>query len=375
MDTGTPPIQAFLSYSHKDEVEFSFVEPLIAKIKAFVLAKGGRELEIFVDRDSIGWGVDWRASISSSVDNATIFIPLLSANYLASDACREEFLAFHGKAEASGVTELLLPILLFRSPLFGADSTDEVAQIAEALQYKVIEDSLLAGFDSAAWLQGTMDLAESLMKALATAENALAAGAETPTVHLVAVPSPTDGAATPEADVSGLAELMGEIESAVDRMTTAAELMSPALDQLGTVPETMGDLPEEPNAKQMTAWTLRLADAFKGPSLALEAQGRELFDATKSLDESLIKLKQLIDTVDDVPELAATLLEGHKSVIDGFGDLREVVEIMDGFLTTIKPAEMLSVPLRKALQPARRGVTAVRDSLKLIESWQSGYSA
>jgi hypothetical protein len=102
-----------------DDDGFHLVDPLRRKLQAFVKAKGGRALEIFIDRESIGWGENWRERITDSVECAPVFIPLLSANYLDSVPCRDEFLAFHARAEVLGVADLLIPILVFRSPLFG----------------------------------------------------------------------------------------------------------------------------------------------------------------------------------------------------------------------------------------------------------------
>ncbi len=370
MSAEQPPIRAFLSYSHADEAEFSVVEPLVKKLKAFVRAKSGRALDVFIDRDSIGWGLDWRESISSSVEGATVFIPLLSANYLDSASCREEFLAFHSKAETLGVTELLLPILLFNSPLFEEGTTDEVGQIAESLQYKPIEEPLLQGFSSPEWLQCTRDLAESLLEVLARAEASLLASFESTSMAIASEDDHVPTAISPEEEV-GLAELMEQMEAATERMTAAAEKLTAAIEAFGAIPEKVGELSDGPSPKDVNAWTFRLASEFRKPSAALESGGRELFEATKSLDEALLKLQLLTESV-NIPEFNESMDEGRRSVVASFGDLHEVAETMNELLTSMKPAEVLSVPLRKALQPARRGITAVTDSLKLIESWQEG---
>src|SRR5689334_16818015 len=107
------PIRAFLSYARADDEAFGMVDPLVSKLKALVKVKTGRSLDVFVDRDSIGWGENWRDRLAESVESATVFLPLLTATYLEREACREEFLAFHAKAKVLGVTELLLPVLVF----------------------------------------------------------------------------------------------------------------------------------------------------------------------------------------------------------------------------------------------------------------------
>ena len=368
MNAEQPPIRAFLSYSHADDAEFGMVDPLVNKLQAYVRAKSGRALEVFVDRDAIGWGTTWRESISSSIKGATVFIPLLSANYLDSSACREEFLAFHSKAEALGVTELLLPILLFRSPLFGEGVSDDVAQIAESLQYKVIEDALVSGYDSPEWLRCTLNLAQSLLDAIARAEAFLLASAENPPFPSASGGGHEDPVTAEEQ--AGLAELLEKIDSATDRMLAATESLNASIEALGRVPEQVGELSDGSTPKEMNLWTLRLANEFREPAKSLELGGRDLFEAVKSLDEALSEIQTMSESI-DMPEVSDDLIEGRKSLVDGFGDLGEVAESMEELLNSLKPAELLSVPLRKALQPARRGITSVRDSLKLIESWQS----
>ena len=348
------------------------VDPLVSKLKALVRIKGGRSLEVFVDRESIGWGESWRNRLSESVENATIFIPLLSATYLDRSACREEFLAFHSKAEVLGVTELLLPILLFRSPLFTAESADEIVQIAEALQYKTIEDGLISGYDSAEWLRCTSGLSESLIAALVKAETALAARAETVlSDHVKTTTDATgdaDNATDADSDV-GLTELMSEMGEAIDQLNASAEGLSPAFDELVTATEAAGDMPDSPTPKQLQAWTFRLASAFKEPAVRIEQQGKQMFSAVKRLDEALLAMRQIADDL-DMPEVTGPLNDGMSSLTANFGDLSEVSGTMAELLNSMKPAEVLSVPLRKSLQPARRGLTAVRDTLQLIESMQ-----
>jgi hypothetical protein len=166
------PIRAFLSYARADDAEFHFVEPLVNKLKALVIAKSGRELDVFIDRETIGWGDDWRARLSQSVEAATIFIPLVTANYLSRPHCREEFLAFYNKANTVGATDLILPILPLRTSLVDPYK-DEIAHAVERRQYRLLEDPMLSGYESAAWLTAMAALATDLLDSLERAEQRL----------------------------------------------------------------------------------------------------------------------------------------------------------------------------------------------------------
>lgn len=374
MTTHAAPIRAFLSYARADDEEFGIVDPLVRKLKAFVKAKSGRTLEVFVDRDSIGWGEDWRDRLSESVEAATVFLPLLSATYLDREACREEFLAFHSKAEVLGVTELLLPILLFKSPLFGPESTDELVQLAERRQYRCIEDGLLSGYGSPKWLTATKDLADSLISALAKAETALESGGRPASARTVRLAL---GASTPvgtdelpeddEDDGLGLAELTLAMNETVEQMTAAAEPLAPAIEALGQAVQNH-EFPDDATPTQFKVWSLNLARSLQAPANSIEAHGKELFRGTKALDEVIDGIRTLAGQISD-PELREPIETGLRKVVKEFGDLSEVESMMDSMLTSMEPAEVMSVPIRKALRPARRGLTSIRDSLRMILSW------
>ncbi|KQV73625.1 hypothetical protein ASC61_00540 [Aeromicrobium sp. Root344] len=367
------PIQLFLSYARSDDEEFGFVDPFVSKLKALVKAKSGRALDVFVDRDAIGWGENWRDRLEESVQGATVFVPLLTATYLERPACREEFLTFHTKAQVLGVTELLLPVLVFQSPLFGPDSTDDVAAIAEERQYECIEDALLDGYDSSTWLTQMSKLAEKLIEALLRAETALGEASENDaslTSRRRAGSEASPNADDDDDDRAGLAEHMIEMQRAIDEMGDAANHLNPTITALGSVPGEVGDLPDDPSPKQLQTWTTRLALAFKQPALDLERDGKRMFAAAKRLDEALSGIKQVSIEIGETNE-DGPLAEGLRTVISGFGDLSSVEQSMEGLLTAMKPAETFSVPLRKSLRPARRGVTSVRDTIQLVATWRS----
>src|SRR6185437_764321 len=85
-----PSVRAFCSYVHRDNENFgTAVERLVEDIRALHEAETGRTLQIFFDRTDIGWGQDFRNAISDSVENATFFIPFITARYFQSEYCRD----------------------------------------------------------------------------------------------------------------------------------------------------------------------------------------------------------------------------------------------------------------------------------------------
>jgi len=377
------PIQGFLSYSRKDDDEFHLVKPFISKLKALVLAKSGRPLNLFLDQIDIEWGAKWRDRLDVEVENALVFIPLLSANYLLSEHCRAEFLAFYRKAKVLGVTELLLPVLLFESPLFVPDSEDEVVQLSEERQWKLIEAAILAGPTSPTYITIMADLASSLLVSLAKAE-AIINVERSKDVDEDDEPEPDDGAGDdlggpgpsdsggPDSSGGppGMAELMVDLQDAIDRMTEAANLLGPAIERLGAAVGTAGPPEGDPSPRALQAWAMLLAKEFTEPAREVEAGGKALFAAVTDVDTVVEGFRSFSASATD-SEFGDVVTENLQGMFDQFGDMSDVEDSLNDLLNSLRPGELISVPLRTALAPARRGLTRVTDSLRIIQSWQT----
>lgn len=78
-----------------------------------------------MDRESIGWGEDWRTRIQDGINAAMVFIPVISMNYFyESSSCREELTAFYAKANELGPTQLILPLIILGRDLITERSDD-----------------------------------------------------------------------------------------------------------------------------------------------------------------------------------------------------------------------------------------------------------
>ena len=61
--------QCFVSYTRNDNDDFSqLVDELARSIANVYEAQTGNALNIFLDRDSIGWGEDWRGKIRLAIE-------------------------------------------------------------------------------------------------------------------------------------------------------------------------------------------------------------------------------------------------------------------------------------------------------------------
>src|ERR1700722_10655224 len=126
----------FWSYAHDDnKLDGGAILELARLVKEEYNLLSGEPLELFVDRDSIAWGEEWRERIDSSLAQTTFFIPVITPRYFRRPECRRELLEFVAKARSLGVEELLLPILYIETKSLSAENTDDVVALVAKTQY------------------------------------------------------------------------------------------------------------------------------------------------------------------------------------------------------------------------------------------------
>jgi hypothetical protein len=374
-------ITIFLSYARDDDAVYGMIRPFKQMVGHFVYAKSGRKIKAFLDQDSIEWGEVWRDRLDTEILGASVFIPLLSASYLDSAACRMEFNRFQSNATALGVKELLLPVLLIHAPaIFNENSTDDVVREAAARQWEVIEDAILSDAGSASWKTTMARLADRFVRSYEAAESKLASLEQAPLASMArsrnlesrTEPS-TDGQGAegergdPDLDGDdspGLAELMDSLQSGISALTASGTDMGPAIESLGNAVTSAGQLPDSPTPQQVQAWSLRSAKALQSPAEEISLIGERMFDATKSVDFDLQRFRRI--AIDVLP-INSGLAQGYNDMVGQLEGLEVVSTQLNSLLDSMKPAEYISVPLRKSLRPARRGLTRVTDSIRLIK--------
>lgn len=299
-----------------------------------------------------------------------MFIPLLSAAYLDSEICRMEFNRFQANATALGVKELLLPVLLLNAPaIFNENSTDDVVREAAARDWEIIEEAILSDAKSSAWKTTMARLADRFVGAYEAAEAKLANIEE---ADLAPLPidsrvNTEDDDDDREDDEPGILEVTSSIEEGLKQLTESTLEMRPAIVDLGKAANSAGTLNDSPTTRQVQVWSLNTAHAFREPAEKVSQVGEIMFVATKEIDLDMRRFRRIsLDLLPVNPDFAV----GYNTAVQQLTGLDEVSAQLNNLLNQMKPAEYLSVALRKSLRPARRGLTRVTDSLRLIKTWQ-----
>lgn len=130
------PYQCFISYTRADNDDHDAVVDRLKKEMAgrFEAATGSR-LEVFLDRESIGWGERWRDRIADAIAGSTLFVPIITMRYLiVIHAGRSSPHSF--PPQIKRVSDLILPVILFGSGRITSENSDDLVRIVAELNWK-----------------------------------------------------------------------------------------------------------------------------------------------------------------------------------------------------------------------------------------------
>ncbi|MWB99069.1 TIR domain-containing protein [Agromyces sp. MMS17-SY077] len=336
------------------------VDQLRSELSGRFGAVTGRSLEIFVDRESIGWGEDWRSKIRGSVESATFFIPVITMRYFQSDACREELLAFYENAKQLGVTELILPVVLAGSARITQNDERPEVRLIEGLNYKNIEPAWLAGYQSPQWLQAVHWMVDQLAASLDRAEDALDR-------RVLDKSEPSDIGPV-EAKASG-----GDVVVLGEQFTKLTPLVNNAIRDMTNFSKVAGTALKDKNLgemspKQQQVELVSAARLLTEPAKALRRSGEALERGGLETDAGLRAV------VDELRSLENEVADAHVgkllSSFAGVATLSESIGTVAELVQLLKVASVVNVSMRKAVDPAIRGLQSMNNALQVFESWR-----
>jgi len=376
-----PPIQVFLSYAREDDAAFSFADPLKTTLKQLISGLSGRTAEVFLDRDDIPLGDNWKERIENGVRNSLVFIAVYTGNYLRREPCRDEFFLFLEQSRQFDVQTLLIPVVWLGFESLLPEGEDEISDYVRAHQAADFKDAWVEGTSSTPFRKNVLKIAERVLQVTAQVEDTLAAkeldiaeqfglGNSTATDTSGGASAtgerPGVGLVEDDDDEDGLVELSTKLNTDLQVMTVEAEALGSAMQGLSALPDAPKDASSSPAAA--TKYLILAANALKSPSKDIEEHGIKLFQAARQCDATLRKIIRVANASGST-EIRANLYESLATNIDAFSELSVVDEQLNSLLEKMRGPEAVSVSVRKAVKPARRGVTAVRDALSLISDW------
>ncbi len=158
---------ALWSYVHDDDnADNERISRLARDVSSQYEMLTGEELNVFLDKDAIEWGEEWRDRIDKSLISVPLFIPVLTPRYFQSSECRRELQFFAHNATELGEKELVLPLLYVDVPSLHEEApSDDLIALIKTFQWEDWRDLRFTEVDSEKYRRGVDKLATRLVEA------------------------------------------------------------------------------------------------------------------------------------------------------------------------------------------------------------------
>jgi TIR domain-containing protein len=354
------PYQCFISYTRMDnEIHDGVVDRFKREVSGRFEAATGSRLEVFLDRESIGWGERWRDKISEAIMGSTLFVPIITMRYFNSTPCREELSAFHSAAAQNGVPDLILPIILAGSNQITSENSDDLVRVVAELNWQPIFNEFEAGYESSEWKRRIGQIVRGLQAALERAEAQLSNQAT------VALPANSDTDILESTDMEVIETRLTELSGFFDELNPIMEQISAAsTERFGG--SNLGQMTPAQRGVLLAA----LANDLREPAASFGAKASDFESTTRQLDAEFRALVAEMYSIN--PEETEDQLSSLRTQIgQSFADTQEAFNALDQVEKAMRMAALGSVKLRKALSPMTTGMRSLGTAIRIIMSWQS----
>jgi flagellar biosynthesis chaperone FliJ len=353
-----PDAVAFWSYAHEDdELAQGDVVALGRRLKAEYELQTGESLELFLDRDSIEWGNEWKGRIETALVQTTFFIALISQRYFTRPECRNELETFAAVAQGLGVEKLILPVLYASVPDLTPDNPDGAIALVGGLQYEDWTSLRLEDPHGPIVKKAIHKLAQRLS----------AVAVEVGTAQLHEELEAAAGSGDP-----GLVDLMAEIDRLLPDWLVAVETDPLLLAQFEATQDAFRAKREKlgraVDRKKRSVLLLREAAEF----MPLEQRHLELAEVyVKRTVELDSKVSRAIRIVGEHAESRPMLRELEASVAEAMDNITNKRRSGKSVANWARQNAHLSRLMRELAQTSERSFRLIRDGNAIVERWQA----
>lgn len=358
--------RGFWSYVHKDdEAQGGAISKLARDVVAQYEMITGESIELFLDRDRLEWGDDWRKKVDESLATVAFFIPVMTPRYFQSVECRRELNHFVRRAKNLGLEELIMPVMYVDFPGIREDvPTDEAIALVKPYHWEDWTKLRYVSSEADSYRIAVGGMAQRLADATVKADHANVAGA----VSALAEQGIDD--------LPGELDLMGKMEEVLPAWTDTVSAIGKEIEAIGLLmQDATEDLNSPHNNKAFAAKLTVLrqtASKLKGPAENIKNFGEEFTKQLNDVDQGMVVVIQKIaaeaEAGSNEKSEACTFFSSIREMATasdiGLGTLKEMID-------AIQPIEGMSRDLRQPLKTLKRGLIAMYEGRDVINSWVS----
>lgn len=322
----------------------------------------GEAIELFLDKDELQWGDNWRNEIDNALASVAFFIPVLTPRYFLSVECRRELQFFDRKAIELGVRDLVLPLLYMDVPaLQQSPPTDEIIPLIRGFQWEDWRELRFADPTSESYRRGVARLTARLVAANHEAEVA-------PSIIAPEESNISD-------DEPGLIDEIAASESSMPRWQETIYEIAQHIEGVGQI---MSEAAEEMQRSD------RAGKGFGGRLYIAKKTARRLAEPADHLAQLGSTFASQMHEVNGgiraliqaVPEGGPVDAEELQSVCEFFHAMREMALSAETGLAQIEEMvhqasamEAMSRDLRVPLRRMKEGLTRTLEARAVVREW------
>jgi hypothetical protein len=363
--------EGFWSYVHDDdEAEGGRITRLARDVTAQYEMISGEKISLFLDRDILSWGDNWREKIDQSLETTAFFVAVLTPRYFTSSECRRELQTFVRGAEQIGIKTLVLPLVYLDIPGLNEEAPqDDAVSLVKTFQWADWRQLRFADTSSGEYRKAVAELAQRLVDAnreILSQELTLATdtgGDESP-------PGPSDS------NEPGLIDLIAAGEIAMPAWAETVTALGTEMTLFGTLAE--GATKEIQDADQSGKGAAgRLAVARKFAKDLMEPADRIMQLANKYASQSYdvdaairIMIAAIPDEIERDPKAKSIACEFFDTITTMAQSSQDAMSGLKAMVQQLGTAESLSRDLRPPLQKLKKGLTIMIEASAVIDGWK-----
>jgi hypothetical protein len=360
-------LNGFWSYVHSDDqAEGDRISRLARDVIAQFEVITGETIYLFLDKDDIAWGENWRDKIDSNLASIAFFIPVMTPRYFMRPECRGELQFFARKAIDLGIKELILPLLYVDFPALHDDTvSDDLITLARTFQWEDWKDLRFFDVTSEEYRRGVFRLATRLVEANKQTEKPYAVVGtrltEIPKKDIDDSPGIIDKLACSE---EILPKLGDTLQAIVKEISLIGELMSKATKDI-----ERGDSHGKGFASRLIV-ARQLSLQLTDPTERICSLSNEYASQLHNIDEGFrILIERSPIEIKENPKSKDNFCELFKGLRTLSAASRVGLDSIQGMIDSSTPLEKMSRDLRPVLRRLRQGLTIMVESRSVSDEW------
>lgn len=352
----------FWSYTRRDdELDRGRIRRLVDLISGEFEIMTGRELHIFVDKNDIAWGEEWRSRVDTALMSTAFMIAVVTPRFFASQECRREVITFSSHAKSAGLDELLLPIVYSKVPgLLEEETDDEVVSLIKRRNYFDWSDLRLEDEDSPRYRQAVNELASRLADILDRASE---------------VDPVIQGDALAADQEAGIIEQLAEAEEALPRLAKSLTSFGDTTNELAHhMNWAIEQIAESDRMGEGFAGRLRisneLAEKLRSPIQRMSTLGDQYASDLAIVDPGVLTLIRQAQGPDISLEDRETAKELFSAIQEMVDKSRENVPILTEFTSHADDIARMSKVIRPLMKSLKSSVQRIVDGQAILDEWE-----